>query len=111
MSIQLMAKLNDAQLAYVGKKLDGMILKKYTQTPPRDYKKAAVLFYDLSNMDYQITSEDVRKAIKLANSKFSEEMINESGNFAEAIYLLKLGLDDVYRNEYGITIKELEENR
>lgn len=61
-------------------------------------------------MDYQITRDDVRKAIKLANSKFSEEMINEMGNFAEAIYLLKLGLDDVYRNEHGITIKELEEN-
>lgn len=105
-----MARLNDAQLAYIGKRLDGMILKKIYPNPPRDYKKAAVLFYDLSNMDYQITRDDVRKAIKLANSKFSEEMINEMGNFAEAIYLLKLGLDDVYRNEHGITIKELEEN-
>lgn len=34
-----MARLNDAQLAYIGKRLDGMILKKYAQTLPEIIKK------------------------------------------------------------------------
>jgi len=110
MANQLMEGLSDTQLTYIGKKLDGMIFKKIHPNPPRDYKKAAVLFNDIVNLGYQITMDDVRKAIKLANSHFSEEMIDEMGYFAEAMNFLKLGLDDDYRNDYGITKNELEEN-
>lgn len=60
-------------------------------------------------MGYIITKEEVRKATELVNSEFSEEMINEMGHIAEGMYYLKLGLDDELRNDYGITIKDLEE--
>lgn len=53
--------------------------------------------------------DDGRKAIKLANSNFLEDMINEMGYFADAMYYLKFGLDDD-PNEYGITKNELDED-
>ncbi|TVP39865.1 hypothetical protein [Candidatus Nitrosocosmicus arcticus] len=87
-----------------------MIAKKEYPSPLRDYIKPVVLFYDLMNMGYDLTMNDIRKAIKLTNSQFSEDMINETGYFAEAINFLKLGLDDDSCIEYGITIKELEVN-
>lgn len=87
-----------------------MIGKKEYPNDLRDYKKAAVLFYDLVNMGFLITTDNVRKATELANTDFSKDMINEMGHIADAMYYLKLGLDDEFRNGYGITIKELEEN-
>ncbi|MGN6346765.1 MAG: hypothetical protein ACTHME_03590 [Candidatus Nitrosocosmicus sp.] len=105
-----MVYLNNAQLTYIGKKLDRNITKKKYPNRERDYSKAAVMFYDLTNMGYIITRDEVRKATELVNSEFSEEMIEEIGHIAEGMYYLKLGLDDEFRNYYGITIKELEEN-
>ena len=105
-----MSDLSNTQLTYIGKKLDSLIGKKEHPNELRDYKKAAVLFYDLFNMGYLITTDHVRKAIELVNSGFSKDMINEMGHIADAMYYLKLGLDDDFRNEYGISMKELEEN-
>jgi hypothetical protein len=105
-----LTELNDAQLTYIGKRIDTMISKKDLPNPLRDYIKPVVLFYDLANMGYHMTMDDVKRAIKLAKSSFSEEMITEMGHFAEAMNYLKLGLDSESRIEYGITIKELEEN-
>lgn len=102
--------LSDTQLTYIGKRLDRMISKKEHASPSRDYIKPVVLFYDLSNMGYNMTMDDVRRAIKLAKSNFSDEMIDEMGYFAETFYFLKEGLQSPSRESYGITEKELEDN-
>lgn len=102
--------VNDTQLTYIGKKLNGMIFKKEYPSPLRDYVKPAVLFYDLYNMGYVMTTDDVRRALKLAKAHFSDEMVEEMGYLADTFYFLKEGLESPSRNGYGITKEELEEN-
>ncbi len=104
-----MSNLNDAQLKNIGKKLDGIIFKKEYPSPMRDYVKAAVLFHDLYNKGIVLTMDDVNRAIKLAKSQFSEEMIKIMGYFAETFYLMKEGLQSPFRDSYRMT-EELEKN-
>lgn len=106
-----MTNISNTKLTRIGRRLDRLIGKKEYPNLDRDYKKAAKLFFNLNNMGYELTSDDLRKALKLARAKFSKKMVDEMACIADAIRYLKLGIDDKFSNDYKISEDELGENR
>lgn len=85
--------LSDTKLKDIGKDLDRLILKKEYLSFERDYTKAVLFFYRLYCKGIVLTNDELRRAIKLAKSTFSDNTIKEMGYFADTFYLLKEGLE------------------